>query len=60
MWNAGDREALDYQRLYLAVIEMDKAIQADIFPLDIKGENCGYCPFVGEVCGSGMPNPVEM
>lgn len=60
MWNAGDREALDYQRLYLAVTEMDKAVQADIYPLDIKGENCGYCPFVNDVCGSGIPNPVEL
>lgn len=54
MWSAGYREQLDYQRLLLAVTEMDKAVKAGIFPLDIKGETCGFCPFAEEICGGAV------
>lgn len=60
MFNAGLRTKLDYQRLYLAVEQMEATIDAGVFPLDANGENCGYCPFVGSVCGSEMPNPVDL
>lgn len=58
VFNAGYREEVDYQRLLLAVNEMAKAIEAKVFPLDISGETCGFCPFVNEVCGSEIPSPV--
>lgn len=51
-YNAGYRDYDDYRRLLLAVDQMDKAIQLEAFPLDYQGENCGYCPFADEVCGS--------
>lgn len=60
MWAAGVREVVDYKRLYLAVETMDQTIKAGVFPLDANGENCGYCPFVETVCGSEMPNPVDL
>lgn len=60
MFNAGERTALDYKRLYLAVEAMEQTIEAGVFPLDANGENCGYCPFVESVCGSEMPNPVDL
>jgi hypothetical protein len=52
MFSAGYRGWNDYRRLLLAVDEMDRAIKADVYPLDYQGENCGYCPFADEVCGS--------
>lgn len=60
MYSAGYREGLDYQRLLLAVEEMDNAINASVYPLDVYGTACGYCPFVENVCGSETPNPVEL
>lgn len=57
MFSAGKRQAFDYQRLLLAVNEMDNALQANVFPLDIRGDSCGWCPFVDEICGSEMVDP---
>ncbi len=57
MFNAGNREAADYKKLALAVEEMDNAVQANVFPLDIKGESCGYCAFAEGTCGSEMKDP---
>jgi hypothetical protein len=60
LFNAGYRESKDYQKLHLAVIEMARAIDREVFPLTISGETCGYCPFVGEECGANVPNPAEV
>lgn len=60
MFNAGKRTEQDYRRLFLAIEQMDATIQAGVFPLDVNGENCGYCPFADSICGSEMPNPVEL
>lgn len=57
MFNAGYRGNLDYQRLLLAVNAMEEAIENNIFPLDISGVSCGYCPFFEEICGSEVENP---
>lgn len=51
MFSAGDRGLEDYKRLYLAIGEMADAIDKGVFPLNIQGENCGYCPFVDGTCG---------
>lgn len=53
MFNAGTRDTAEYNRLALAVDEMAKAVDAKIFPLNIQGENCGYCPHV-DFCGTEM------
>lgn len=58
MFNAGFRGEVDYKRLLLAATEMDRAITANVFPLDISGASCGYCPFVEKICGSEMLDPV--
>lgn len=57
MFNAGMREEEDYKRLLLAVDEMSKAIDAGVYPLDISGESCGWCPYADGTCGSEMPDP---
>lgn len=59
MFNAGNRAAPDYQRLRLAVEQMDAAIQANVYPLDYSGENCGWCGYV-DICGSEVQDPTEL
>jgi hypothetical protein len=54
MHDAGDRELVDYQRLYLAILEMDNAIERNVFPLTISGETCYYCPFSDGTCGASV------
>ncbi len=51
VFNAGYRTELDYKRLLLMADEMERSIEAGIYPIDYSGETCGYCPFV-ETCGS--------
>jgi len=57
MFNAGLRQAKDYKRLRLAIEEMDNAIQANTFPLDYSGENCGWCAYADEICGDEVEDP---
>lgn len=56
MFNAGFRVDRDYERLEWAIVQMANAIEADVYPLTISGETCGYCPHV-EICGSEV-NPI--
>ena len=56
MFSAGYRDDLDYRRLRHAVDQMDLAIRAEIFPLTIEGEACGWCPWV-EICGTEVASP---
>lgn len=56
MFNAGYRDDSDYKRLLLAVDQMDAAIEAEIFPLTIEGEACGWCPWI-DICGTEVPSP---
>lgn len=57
MFNAGLRGAADYQRLRLAIEEMNNAVEANVFPLDYSGENCGWCAYADEICGSEVDDP---
>lgn len=59
MFNAGKRGPDDYKRLLLAVEEMEKAIELQVFPLDYSGEQCGWCAYADGVCGSEMEDPTE-
>jgi hypothetical protein len=52
VYNAGARTEDDYRRLLLQADEMERAINTGVFPLDYSGENCGWCPFADEICGS--------
>lgn len=56
MFNAGYRDDTDYKRLLLAVDQMEAAINADVFPLTIEGESCGWCPWI-EDCGTEVESP---
>ena len=51
IWNAGNRDQQAYNRLRMAVEQMAAAVEADVYPLTISGEACGYCPFVEGICG---------
>jgi hypothetical protein len=59
MFNAGNRGPDDYKRLLLAIEEMEKAIELQVFPLDYSGEQCGWCAYAEGVCGSEMEDPAE-
>lgn len=56
MFNAGYRNDLDYRRLRHAVDQMERAIEAEVFPLTIEGAVCGWCPWV-EICGTEVASP---
>lgn len=56
MFNAGKRYEKDYKRLALAVQAMDDAINANVFPLDYSGTNCGWCAHT-EICGTEVADP---
>lgn len=47
---AGERDEKDFERLHLALTQIEKAIEKDVFMLDISGETCGFCPYTVE-CG---------
>lgn len=51
MFDAGFREQSDYDRLLWAIIQMEKAIEADVYPLSISGVTCGFCGYV-DICGT--------
>lgn len=48
--DCGPRNAVDFQRLTLAINQYVALIKADIFPLSISGANCKFCPY-RKVCG---------
>lgn len=57
--DGGTRTPADYHRLSLAVTEVARSMEANIFPLNISGENCTYCQFRRDICGgTGLP-PTE-
>lgn len=56
MFNCGYRDDLDYRRLRLAVEAMADCIEADLYPLTVSGEACGYCGFI-EICGTEVESP---
>lgn len=55
--DAGWRAEADYARMKIALTEYVRAVEADIYPLSMSGENCLHCSF-REVCG-GVPVPDE-
>lgn len=49
--HAGERTVADYHRLELAVNQMEAALEADVYPLSISGDACGWCAW-SEICGT--------
>lgn len=45
----GERDDNDYLRMYRCMIEVAKAIEAEIFVPNISGDSCGFCPY-HDVC----------
>lgn len=53
--NAGWRGPDDYTRFALAVEQVVASMKADIYPMNISGENCSYCPHRDICAGVGVP-----
>lgn len=43
--DGGWRGPQDYARLMVALREYIKAVEADVYPLNLKGDVCTFCPF---------------
>ena len=56
--DAGYRGPQDFARLEAAMREYVKAHERDVFPLNLKGDTCRFCPFQNGLCG-GVPVPAE-
>lgn len=52
--DAGDRDEMDFMRLYRCMNEIEKAVKADIYVPDISGTNCTYCDFT-DICPVTYP-----
>lgn len=46
--NAGERTQEDFERLHLALDQITKQVEADVYALDISGESCHFCPYKKE------------
>jgi hypothetical protein len=56
--DAGWRGPQDYERLWAAIRGYIKAVEADIYPLSLKGDVCEYCAFREGICGGvAVPDP---
>lgn len=55
--DAGWRAEADYARLHVALREYVKAVEADVYPLNMKGDVCMFCPFArtGQCGGVVLP-----
>lgn len=53
--DAGFRTEQDYARLMVALTEYVKAVEADVYPLNMKGDVCLYCPFARNGDCGGVP-----
>lgn len=56
--DCGWRAQADYDRLFVALAEYVRAVDADIYPLTMTGETCLHCDFRNGICG-GVPVPAE-
>lgn len=56
--DCGWRAEADYARMFVALQEYVRAVEADIYPLSISGETCLWCDFRDGTCG-GVPVPEE-
>ena len=56
--DCGWRLPTDYARLNVALREYVRARQLEVYPLNMSGDTCTYCPFNNGICG-GVPIPDE-
>lgn len=52
--DAGDRDDMDFMRLYRCINEISKAVEADIYVPNISGDTCTYCDFT-DICPVTYP-----
>lgn len=53
--DAGFRTEQDYRRLQVALREYVKAVEHDVYPLNMKGDTCMFCPFARDNVVTGEP-----
>lgn len=56
--DAGERTQADFNRMYLLVTEMERAMTHEVFMPCISGETCTMCDFTRE-CGVEIPSKVD-
>ena len=54
--DAGWRGPQDYARLHVAIREYVRAVEAGIYPLNLDGAVCEYCPFRDTCGGVAVPD----
>lgn len=52
--NAGRRDDNDYLRLYRCCLEIEKAVEREVFVPTISGDSCLFCSFT-EICRAYIP-----
>lgn len=57
--DAGWRSEQDYARLMVALREYIRAVELEVYPLNMKGDVCLYCPFSRNGDCGGVPIPDE-
>lgn len=53
-YDAGDRDQGDYERLYRAATEINRAAELQVFVPNISGDSCVWCPYT-DPCGVTLP-----
>lgn len=64
IWNSkrvdvGPRNQLDMERLYRVMLEIERAIQNDVYVPNIKGDSCMWCSYTN-LCAATIPLAQEV
>jgi len=64
LWNhrtvdVGPRNDLDYERLYRVMLEIERALEADVYMPNLSAESCMYCSYI-DLCAVTIPITQEV
>ena len=59
MVDVGPRDQLDMERLYRVLIEIERAIEHDVYVPNIKGDSCMWCAYTN-LCAATIPLSTEV
>ena len=54
--DVGPRDSSDFERLYMACVQIKKAIDNEVFIPNISGDSCNFCSYKQQ-CGIKIPDP---
>ena len=57
--DVGPRNEMDYERLYRVLLEIERAIEHDVYVPNIKGDSCIWCPYTN-LCPAVIPLAQEV